>query len=256
MDTDRSAEFKGRVALVQGAAGRGCGQAIARRLAAGGATVIVTDIHERRTAEVAAQVAADYPTARIVGMPLDAGDWGRIDAVVEEVNTEFGPIQILVNNATINVRGAIFDYDPQDWLWCLRVNLSGAWYLCRRIMPIMRDAGGGCIVNTSTYAPDVGGDGLESPYAISKGGLNALTRALAVEGAPHDIRVNTVTMGVVLGTKFMDDNPEIFDFASPPLPTMVGVNDIAEATAFLASDRARHITGETLNVAAGAYMRN
>ena len=63
-------------------------------------------------------------------------------------------------------------------------------------------------------------------------------------------------MGVVLGTKFMDDSPEIFDFASPPLPTMVGVDDIAEATAFLASDRARHITGETLNVAAGAYMRN
>ncbi|WP_322751159.1 MULTISPECIES: SDR family oxidoreductase [unclassified Frankia] len=249
-------ELKGRVALVTAAAGRGCGQAIARRLAASGATVVVTDIHERRAAEVAAQMAADYPAATVVGMPLDAGDWGRIDAVVDAVNNELGPIQILVNNATINVRGAIFDYDPEDWLWCLRVNLSGAWYLCRQVMPIMRGAGGGSIVNTSSYAPDVGGDGLESPYAITKGGLNALTRCMAVEGAPHDIRVNTVSMGVVVGTKFMDDNPEILDFASPPMRTPVGVDDIAEATAFLASDRARHITGEILNVAAGAYMRN
>ena len=249
-------EFKGRIALVTAAAGKGSGQAIARRLAAGGATVVVTDSHEKRTRDVAASIAADHPSATVVGIPLDAGEWEQVDAVVDEVTATLGPIQILVNNATVNVRGAIWDYDPQDWSWCLRVNLSGAWYLCRRIMPIMRDAGGGCIVNTSSYAPDVGGDGLEGPYAITKGGLNALTRAMAVEGAPYEIRVNTVSMGVVLGTKFMDDNPEILDFASPPMPTPVGIDDIAEATAFLASDRARHITGEILNVAAGAYMRN
>jgi NAD(P)-dependent dehydrogenase (short-subunit alcohol dehydrogenase family) len=249
-------EFKGRVALVTAAAGKGIGQAVARRLAAGGATVVVTDIHERRTAQVAAGIAADYPAATVVGLPMDAGDWERIDAVLSEVTGTLGPLRILVNNATINVRGPIFDYNPDDWLWCLRVNLSGAWYLCRRVMPIMREAGGGCIVNTSTYAPDVGGDGLESPYAITKGGLNALTRCMAVEGAPHEIRVNAVSMGVVIGTKFMDDHPEILDYASPPMPTPVGVGDIAEATAFLASDRARHVTGEILNVAAGAYMRN
>jgi NAD(P)-dependent dehydrogenase (short-subunit alcohol dehydrogenase family) len=250
------AEFQGRVALVTAAAGRGCGQAIARRLAAGGATVVVTDIHERRTAETAERLSSEFPNATVVGKPLDAGDWGQIDAVVDAVNAELGPISILVNNATINVRGRIFDYDPDNWLWCLRVNLSGPWYLCRRVMPIMREAAGGCIINTSSYAPDVGGDGLESPYAITKGGLGALTRAMAQEGAPYNIRVNTVTMGVVLGTKFMDDNPEILEYASPPMPTPVNADDIAEATAFLASDRARHITGETLNVAAGAYMRN
>jgi NAD(P)-dependent dehydrogenase (short-subunit alcohol dehydrogenase family) len=249
-------ELKGRIALVTAAAGKGIGQAISRRLAASGVTVVVTDIHERRTREVTASIAADHPSVTVIGLPMDAGDWAQIDSVVDQVSRTLGPIQILVNNATINVRGAIFGYNPQDWLWCLRVNLSGPWYLCRRVMPIMRDAGGGCIVNTSSYAPDVGGDGLESPYAITKGGLNALTRSMAVEGAPHEIRVNTVTMGVVIGTKFMDDHPEILEYASPPMPTPVGVGDVAEATAFLVSDRARHITGETLNIAAGAYMRN
>ena len=249
-------ELRGRIALVTAAAGKGIGQAISRRLAASGATVVVTDIHERRTREVAQSIATECPSSTVIGLPMDAGDWAQVDAIVEEVTRTVGPIQILVNNATINVRGAIFDYNPEDWLWCLRVNLSGPWYLCRRVMPIMREAGGGCIVNTSSYAPDVGGDGLESPYAITKGGLNALTRCMAVEGAPHEIRVNTVTMGVVIGTKFMDDHPEILEYASPPMPTPVGADDIAEATAFLVSDRARHITGEILNIAAGAYMRN
>jgi NAD(P)-dependent dehydrogenase (short-subunit alcohol dehydrogenase family) len=248
-------EFNGRIALVTAAAGKGVGQATARRLAKGGATVVVTDIHERRTKAVVEQMTADHPGASIVGYPLDAGDWSQIDQVVAEVTRTLGPIQILVNNATINVRGEIFSYDPEDWLWCLRVNLSGPWYLCRRVMPIMREAGGGSIINTSSYAPDVGGDGLESPYAITKGGLNALTRAMAYEGAPHDIRVNTVTMGVVLGTKFMDDHPEILEYAAPRMPTPVTAGDIAEAVAFLASSMAAHITGETLNVAAGTYMR-
>jgi 3-oxoacyl-[acyl-carrier protein] reductase len=249
-------EFKGRIALITAGAGKGIGQAIGRRLAAGGATVVVTDIHERRTREVTAQIAADYPSSTIIGYPMDAGDWPQIDSVIHEVATTLGPIQILVNNATINVRGSIFDYDPENWLWCVRVNLSGAWYLCRSTMPLMRDAGGGAIINISSYAPDVGGDGLESPYAVTKGGLNALTRCCAYEGAPYNIRANTVSMGVVLGTKFMDDHPEILEYARPPMPSPVRADDVAEATAFLASDRASRITGEILNVAAGAYMRN
>ena len=126
------------------------------------------------------------------------------------------------------------------------------------IMPIMRDAGGGVILNISTYAPDVGGGGIEAPYAITKGGLNTLTRCCAYEGGLHNIRACTVSMGMVKGTRFAEQNPELFD-----MPESQGVlgdsyptaEEIAEAAAFLASDKARNITGETLNVAAGAYMR-
>ena len=253
-----SAEFGGRVALVTAAAGAGIGQAVARRLAAGGAHVVVTDVHERRTQEVAEAIANDYPDVRVAGYAMDASDRQRIDAVVADVGRTLGPIQILVNNAAINVVGSIFDYDPQDWDWCVAVNLSGPWYLCRVTMPVMRDAGGGVIVNMSTYAPDVGGGGVEAPYAVTKGGLNALTRSCAIEGGPHGIRVNAVSMGVVSGTKFIDDNPQIGERLLPqtPLGSHATTADIAEATAFLASDRAAHVTGEILNVAGGIYMRN
>jgi len=91
-----------------------------------------------------------------ISIPMDAGDRSHIDSVVDEVARTLGPVQLLVNNAAINVLGGIFDYDPADWDWCLRVNLSGPWYLCRRVMPLMREAGGGVIVNVSTYAGRIG----------------------------------------------------------------------------------------------------
>lgn len=251
-------EFGGHIALVTAAAGAGIGKATARRLAAGGAKVVVTDIHVRRTGEVAEELAAEFPETTVVGYPMDAGDRDHIDEVVAKVSETLGPIQILVNNAAVNVVGSIFDYDPANWDWCVRVNLSGPWYLCRATMPIMRDAGGGVIVNISTFAPDVGGAGIEAPYAVTKGGLNVLTRSCAYEGGPHNIRAVAVAMGLVKGTRFAEQHPEMFD-----MPESQGVmgnthptaDEIAEAAAFLASDRARHITGEILNVAAGAYMR-
>jgi NAD(P)-dependent dehydrogenase (short-subunit alcohol dehydrogenase family) len=250
-------EFAGRVALVTAAAGAGIGQATARRLAAGGASVVVTDIHERRTREVTAAIQADYPKVRVVGYRLDAGDRENIDAVVGDVARTLGPVQVLVNNAAINVLGSIFDYDPANWDWCVRVNLSGPWYLCRAVMPGMRDAGAGVIVNVSSYAPAVGGMGLESPYAITKGGLEVLTRSCAHEGGPYGIRAVTVSMGLVTGTKFANDHPELFERGDTagPLRGFPSAQDVAEAIAFAASDRARFITGDVINVAAGAYMR-
>ena len=251
-------EFDGRIALVTAAAGAGIGQATARRLAEGGARVVVTDIHERRTREVAAAIAADHPDTTVIGLPMDAGDRAHIDDVVGEVTRRLGPVQILVNNAAVNVIGSIFDYDPENFDWCVRVNLSGPWYLCRTVMPLMRDASGGVIVNVSSYAADVGGGGIEAPYAITKGGLNVLTRSCAHEGGPFGIRAVTVATGIVTGTKFIDDHPEILETPGnePPLGSYTDAGDVAEAIAFLASDRARHITGEILNVAAGSYMRN
>lgn len=250
-------EFAGRVVLITAAAGAGIGQATARRFAAGGATVVVTDIHERRTKTVAARLGDLHPQATVVGHAMDAGSRTAIDQVVDRVLADHGTVDVLVNNAAYNRIGGHFDYDPLDWDRTVDINLTGPWYLCRRLLPAMRDHLRGVVVNVSTYAPDVGGKGIESPYAITKGGLNVLTRSVAHEGGPFGIRAVTVSMGVVRGTRFIDEHPEILDGPDGQgvLPWLPTADDIAETIAFLAGDRARCITGESVNVASGAYMR-
>jgi NAD(P)-dependent dehydrogenase (short-subunit alcohol dehydrogenase family) len=251
-------ELAGRVALVTAGAGQGIGKAIAVRLASDGATVVVTDSHPMRVAAVAAEIA-EATGAQVYSQPLDVAERNRIVEVTDWVLSEVGPLSILVNNAAYNVMGSIFDYDPADWDRVLAVNLTGPWMLSRQAMRQMRDAGsGGVILNISTYAPDVGGLGIEAPYAVSKGGLNVLTRSCAHEGGPHGIRVNTLSMGMVTGTRFTDalhPGMKESEVAKSPLGTLANVDDIVEAAAFLISDRSRATTGEILNIAAGTHMR-
>jgi NAD(P)-dependent dehydrogenase (short-subunit alcohol dehydrogenase family) len=253
-----SKEFEGRVALVTAAAGEGIGKAIATRLAADGATVVVTDSHARRVVSAAEEISA-ATGAPVHSRCLDVGDRNQIVEVTDWVLREVGPLSVLVNNAAYNVMGSIFDYDPAVWDRVLAVNLSGPWMLSRQAMRQMRDAeNGGAILNISSYAPDIGGLGQETPYAVSKGGLNVLTRSCAHEGGPFGIRVNTLSMGVVTGTRFVDAlHPEIREqeLAASPLGVLANVEQIVEAATFLLSDRSSATTGEILNVAAGCHMR-
>jgi 3-oxoacyl-[acyl-carrier protein] reductase len=250
--------MEGRIALVTGAAGDGIGRAIATRLVHDGATVVVTDSHAGRAEEVAEKLSAEYD-GRAVSRTLDAGDREQIVEVTDWVRQALGPISILVNNAAYNVLGSIFDYEPAVWDRVMDVNLNGPWMLSRQVMRQLRDAGlPGAILNVSTYAPDIGGHGIETPYAVSKGGLNVLTRSCAHEGGPHGIRVNTLSMGMVTGTRFTDAlHPDMqsAEVAKSPLGRLPSVDDVVDAAAFLLSDRAATITGETLNVAAGTHMR-
>ena len=252
-------EFRGRVALVTGAAGDGIGRATAARLCAGGAHTVVTDIHAGRVERVTAALAAGAPPGvRVIGKVLDVSDFTAIGAVAHAVATEMGPIQILVHNAAYNVQGPIFTYRPEDWARVMDTNLNGPWYLTKVAMSQMRDAGGGVVVSVSSVAPDNGGNGLESPYTVSKAGLNALARSCAHEGGPYGIRCNVVTMGFVRGTRFAEVlHPDMVaaEASANPLGELPHADDIAEAVAFLASDRARYITGATLNVDSGGYMR-
>jgi 3-oxoacyl-[acyl-carrier protein] reductase len=251
-------DLAGLVAIVTGAAGTGIGRAVARRLLKARATVMVTDSHERRCASVAAQFRDDFPGATVADFVLDVGDLAQIDAVVGEIHERFGAIRIVVNNAAVNWPGPVFDYGVDRWRRTLDVNLTGPWYLCRATMPAMRDAGGGTIVNISSAAADDGGAfGGEGVYAITKGALETMTRALAHDGGPHNIRVNTVSMGVVPGTRFIDQQPEQADRAlrSVPLGRHPGPDDIAEAVLFLASERSRAITGDIVSINGGYAMR-
>ncbi|MBV9661851.1 MAG: SDR family oxidoreductase [Acidimicrobiales bacterium] len=244
-------EFEGQVALVTGAAGIGIGQACARRLAAGGAAVVVTDSHERRTREVTASIAADHPSARVVGYVLDMGLRDEIDRVVSAVAEQLGPIRLVVNNAAVNWAGPIWDYDVEHFDRTMAVNLAGPWYLCRQTMPMMRDAGGGSVLNSSSGAANSGGRfGVEGVYAMTKGGLETMTDALAADGGPYGIRVNTLSTGIVYPTKFIVDHPDQYDRGLPN--TLLGSYptpaEVAEAAVFLLSDRAAHISGARLKL--------
>jgi NAD(P)-dependent dehydrogenase (short-subunit alcohol dehydrogenase family) len=246
----------GRLALVTAAAGAGLGQAVARRLAARGDRVVVTDIHARRTQDVALAIARDNPGTTVVGYPLDVGDRGRIDSVVDEVVAALGPVHILVNNAAVDIPGTIFEYETVDWDRTLAVNLTGPWYLCRRLLPLMRDAGGGVVVNIGSLASGIGGAGVESPYAVSKGALHALTLALARDAGQFGIRAVTLSPGVISDSRFVKEHPETLDLpdVQPLLGSFPTAAELADAVAFLTSDSARHITGTALHVNGGAYL--
>lgn len=247
--------FGGRVALITGAAGSGIGRACARRLAAEGAAVVVTDVHEGRTAATVADLQAEFPGATVVGHLLDAGDRDQIDAVVDAVTTDLGPIDLLVNNAAVNVLGLVVDYDPADWDRVLAVDLTGCWYLAKRVMPGMIERGGGSVVNVSSVASALGGGGTEGPYAAAKAGLQSLTRTIAAEGGSFGIRANAIAVGIVW-TKFVEKHADRLapEAERTPLRRLGQPEEIAAVVAWLASDESSFVTGATINASGGWYM--
>jgi 3-oxoacyl-[acyl-carrier protein] reductase len=236
-----------KVAVVTAAAGGGIGKATATRLAQEGAIVVVTDSHERRTRETVEELAVRFP-GRIDGYALDVSR--RTDVARR------GRIDVLVNNAGINVLGNIDEIKVEDWTRILDVNLTGAYYLTRAVLPAMRRQRSGSIINVSSVAAWVALGGSDAPYAAAKAGLLALTRSVASEAGPDGIRCNAVAPGIVL-TKWVEKN--MSDAVArqadhTPMRRLGKPEDIAAAIAFLASDDASYITGEALTISGGLYM--
>lgn len=254
-DFHSEGHLAGRIALVTGAAGRGIGQATARRLARCGATVIVTDNHKRRTAEVTAALASEFGNERIHGELLDVADRENVDAVVARVGESVGPIDILVNNAAINILTSVHEMDPADWDRTLDVDLTGPWYLSRAVIPGMIALGRGSIVNVTSVAGFLGGGG-EGPYAAAKAALHSLTRSIANEGGASGIRCNAVAPGIVR-SRFVDEREEHFapERERTPLRRFGEPDEIASVIEFLVSDAASYVTGEVITASGGWYMR-
>lgn len=249
------AEHEGRVALVTGAAGAGIGRAVAERLAEDGATVVVTDVHERRTKEVTDDLTARFGPGRAVGHLLDAGDREAIDRVVGAVEHDVGPVDILVNNAAVNILTDVVEMAPDDWEQTLEVDLTGPWYLCRRVLPGMCERRFGAIVNITSVAAFIGSSG-EGPYAAAKSALHSLTRTMAVENGPYGVRANAVAPGIIR-SRFVEKYIDRFEPEAErtPVRRLGEPRDVAEAVAFLCSYRSSFITGEVLNVSGGWYLR-
>jgi NAD(P)-dependent dehydrogenase (short-subunit alcohol dehydrogenase family) len=249
-------EFDGRVALLTGA-GTGIGHETARRLAAGGATVVITDKHQGRLDEAVASIGGEFPDAVVVGHLLDIERRGDFDRVFAAVENDLGPIRIYVWNAALNVQQPIFDHDPELFDRILYANVNNCWYSCVGVVDQMRRAGGGSIVMIGSIAPDIGATEREPPYALSKAAVRALVGGIVKAGGPINVRCNEVIMGMVDGTRFTEMRPErAAAFAeNVPMGRNASKADIAEAVAFLASDRASFITGEIMNVTGGYFVR-
>lgn len=248
-------ELQGKIALVTGAASAaGLGFATARLLARRGAAVWLTDIDAAGAEARAAELAAEGLAARGMGHDVtSASGWAEVLSAIARQDGR-GP-DILVNNAGIAVLRWTPDLEPAEWQRQIDVNLTSVYLGCRAVLPAMRAAGDGAIVNISSVAGLVGIPGA-SAYAASKGGVRLYTKSLAMECAREGIRVNSVHPGVIwteMQQVAIRDNPDQYDAinASIPAGRMGEPDDIAQAVAFLASPAARYITGAELAVDGG-----
>lgn len=244
-------EFAGQTAIVTGSA-RGFGRAIARRLAKGGARVTVADVNLAGVEETATLIRQDGAVA--TAMQVDVTSAASVQTVVDRTLAASGNrIDILVNNAGIQILEPIEDTTEEHWDKVLAVNLKGHFLTCRAVIPIMRKQGRGHIVNVASVGARNGGTFAGVHYIASKGGVIALTKKLGKELGQYGIVVNGVNPGPSL-TDMMADWPRtIVDgvIKNTPLGRMAEPEDIADAVAFLASDAARFITGETIEVNGG-----
>ena len=240
--------LEGKTALVTGAA-QGIGKAIAARLAADGATVIVSDIN----ADGARAAAADIGD-KAKAIAADISDPASVKALFAEIDKLTGGVDILVNNASIVPFVAWDDVDLDHWRKIIDVNLTGTFIVTRAATDQMRAAGkAGRVISISSNTFFAGTPNMAA-YVAAKGGVIGFTRALATELGKHNITANAVTPGLIESDGVKDSpHSQAFDFVEM-LQAMKGRGQpehIADVVSFLASDDARWITGQTLNVDAG-----
>jgi NAD(P)-dependent dehydrogenase (short-subunit alcohol dehydrogenase family) len=248
-------ELSGRVAFVTGGAGRGIGRAVVRRLAREGATVIMGDDREKRCLELAGELRQEV-SPNIFGMGVDIADRLRVDEVLDEIANDHGPVDILINNAAVNILAKVSEYDPADWDRVMDVDLTACFYLARRTLPSMIERGWGSIVNITSVAGYLHGSGVEGPYAAAKAALHSLTRAIAYEAGPSGVRCNAVAPGII-DSVFIKQREKQFEpeKKATPLRRFGTTEEVANVVYFLVSEQSSFVTGEVINVSGGWYMR-
>jgi NAD(P)-dependent dehydrogenase (short-subunit alcohol dehydrogenase family) len=249
-------QVHGQVAFVTGAAG-GVGQGIARVLAAAGARVLVFDKDERGARVFAESASANGATLIAIGG--DVTSERDVRAAVAETLTRFGRVDILVNNAAIvnRVEGidTILGQDVKTWDEVMRVNLFGAFLCTKEALPQMIAQRYGRVVNISARLARMGAPSLGAAYGASKAGLEFLTKATAIQGAPHGVTCNgvapyAVDAGMALTAPVSKDS--VID--TIPVGRYCTAEEVGYATLFLASRESGFITGQTLHVNGGTLM--
>ncbi len=238
-------------------AARGIGAAIATALATDGWSVAVWDIDESAATATAATLASTHG-ARMTGIAVDIADSAGVRAAVTKVEAEIGPIDALVNNAGIDVIKPFVESTEDEWDRIIAVNLRGTILCCRAVLDGMIERRQGRIVSIASDAGRVGSSG-EAVYSATKGGVISFTKALAREVARYGITANCVCPGpteTALLAQVAQYSEKLYTGLARaiPLGRTAQPGDIAPAVAFLVSDGAAYITGQTLSVSGGLTM--
>ncbi|OCG30812.1 3-oxoacyl-ACP reductase [Gilliamella sp. Choc4-2] len=241
--------LSGKIALVTGAS-RGIGKAIAEKLAACGATVIGT-----ATTEKGAEAISQYLGSHGKGFALNVTKGQSIESVIEAIKTEFGDINILINNAGITRDNLLIRMKEDEWQDILDTNLTSVFRLSKALMPTMMKKRYGRIITIGSVIGAMGNAG-QANYAAAKAGLIGFSKSLAREVASRGITVNVVAPGFIATdmTETLTEDQKALILAQVPAGRLGEPVEIANAVAFLASDEASYITGETLHVNGGMYM--
>ncbi|HCH49787.1 MAG TPA: 3-oxoacyl-ACP reductase FabG [Proteus sp.] len=241
--------FDGKIALVTGAS-RGIGRAIAEDLVARGATVIGT-----ATSENGAQAISEYLAGKGKGFVLNVTENDSIEKFLADVRAEFGEIDILVNNAGITRDNLLMRMKDDEWQDIIDTNLSSVFRLSKAVMRAMMKKRYGRIITIGSVVGTMGNAG-QANYAAAKAGVIGFSKSLAREVASRGITVNVVAPGFIETdmTKALTDDQRAGILSQVPANRLGDAKEIASAVAFLASDEASYITGETLHVNGGMYM--
>ena len=244
-------KLKGKVAIVTGA-GQGIGEAIAVAFAQEGTNILVADLNYANAQRVAGQLQTEY-NVKAEAVHVDVSDNASVVAMVAAAQEKLGPVDILVNNAGIvQAKTPFEDITNQDWERLLGVNLQGTINCCQAVIPSFKARKYGKIINMSSLSGEAGGLAVAPTYAVSKAAIINLTKCLAKYLGPDQINVNAVAPGFIK-TKMTEKFN--YDPETVPLKRIGEPEEVADLVLFLASDRSKYITGATMDVNGGYYMK-
>lgn len=240
--------LKGKVAVITGGT-RGIGLEIARKYLQNNATVIIFGSRQESADKAYALLCEEFPNASIGAMAPELGNYSSVQEALTEIRSVYGSLDIMVNNAGISAHDSIYDYAPENFDKIMQLNVNAIFYASRVAAAIMKEQGGGVILNTSSIV-SIYGQPTGCGYPTSKFAVNGLTQSLARELGKDNIRVNAVAPGVT-ETDMVRALPQ--ELISPilskiSLGRMGTAEEVANAFLFLASDMASYITGVVLPV--------
>lgn len=245
-------QLNGRVAVITGGA-RGIGEAIARRMLASGAEVVLWDQDAERLAQTTEALQAAHPARRVLGRALDLSEATAVDAAAAEVVAVLGRLDILVNNAGITGgNGPTWELAPEVWRRVIEVNLIAPYLTCRAVVPRMLAGGWGRIVNIASIAGKEGNPNA-SHYSASKAGLIGLTKSLGKELAGKGVLVNAVTPAAARTEIFDQMKQEHIDYmlSKIPMGRFLQVDEAAAMVTWLSSDDCSFTTASVFDLSGG-----